>query len=148
LETAAHPTTLVESNVVGNLYYAWSFKWAQQILDQHLWRQAPGVLRARGALGELCVESLRVEYLREAMPFDTVTVSLHPAEAEGPPGAWDRVSQRSGAAGPPPRLALGHVTATWSRPTPHGRVALPVPAWLSPLSAPALPAVPEVLHGK
>ncbi len=122
-------TTQVDSNVVGNLYYAHYFKWAQTVVDRLVWRHAPDVLRARGELGELALSAMRLEYMREAMPFDTVEVSLHPAPAEHGGLTFDVLFQRPEPDGTRTRLALGRLEGAWSLRTANGRLASEPPPW-------------------
>jgi acyl-CoA thioesterase FadM len=131
--SASFPTTLVEGNVVGNLYYGHYFRWTQRVIDLFLFRNAPEVMRARGALGELLLSSMRIEFMREAMPFDTVDVTLHPADSPDPTAsAFDVVFARREPDGGTSRLAMGHVTARWSLPE---RPAADLPEWLRAAAA-------------
>jgi len=113
LGKSANATTLVESNIVGNLYFAHSFKWPNRLLDQLIWQKMPELFRARGMQGEVIISSQRVEYLREAMPFDTVEVILHLEQVSGSEFTLGVVYQRSEAKGAPTRLALGEVKGHW-----------------------------------
>ncbi len=127
--SASFATTLVEGNAVGNLYYANYFKWAQRVIDQLVFRHAPEACRARGELGELVLSSMRVEYMREAMPFETIEVSIHPAPAEEGDVAFDVVFQRVEGDGTRTRLALGRLEGTWCRWTSDGRLPVSPPPW-------------------
>jgi enediyne polyketide synthase len=106
-------TTMVESNIVGNLYFSHSFKWPNRVLDQVLWKKNPSLFRARGQLGELLILSQRVEYLREAMPFDDVEAVVHVEQIEGSELTLAVVYQRPESNGIPTRLALGQIKARW-----------------------------------
>jgi enediyne polyketide synthase len=131
---ASFPTTLVDGNVVGNLYYARYFAWAQRTIEQQIHRHAPGLLEARGRLGELVVSTLRIEFIHEAMPFDTIEVSLHPAAAARPSEvAFDLLFQRAEPSGVHTRLALGRIEGSWSRHTELGRQPMQAPVWASTL---------------
>lgn len=131
-------TTLLEGNVVGNLYYAHSFKWPHRALDQLLWQRWPALFRAAGREGELRVTGQRVEYLREAMPFDTVEVSVHVDTLDGAEVTFAVVYQRPEADGSVTRLALGQIRAEWVTRDAAGLAhAAPLPAGL--LSIPGTP---------
>lgn len=106
-------TTLVESNVVGNLYYAHYFRWPQRLLDQWLWEHHRGLVMAHGAQGELQVTQMRLEFLREAMPFDSIEVSLHVEEQNGPNLSLLALYQRVEPDGSITRLAVGQIRASW-----------------------------------
>jgi anti-sigma regulatory factor (Ser/Thr protein kinase)/acyl-CoA thioesterase FadM len=69
-------TTLEDSNLVGNIYFANYFGWQGRVVDQFLHGVMPGYFSARGTAGELLCLNNRVEYLREAMPFDRIEVVL------------------------------------------------------------------------
>jgi acyl-CoA thioesterase FadM len=69
-------TTLEEANLVGNVYFANYFAWQGRVRDLFLNSVAPEYLRGTGARGELLCLRSRVDYLREAMPFDQVQVLL------------------------------------------------------------------------
>lgn len=70
-------TTLEESNLVGNVYYGNYFIWQGRILDLFLYSVAPEYLRVSNAKGELICLYTRMDYLREAMPFDKIRVLLY-----------------------------------------------------------------------
>lgn len=70
-------TTLEESNVVGNVYYANYFIWQGRILDLFLYSVAPEYLRVSNARGEMVCLYTRMDFLREAMPFDRIRTRLH-----------------------------------------------------------------------
>lgn len=110
IETLHIRTSSVDSNVVGNLYYAGYFKWAARVVDRLLERHAPSMVRASGREGEVAITSLRLEHLREAMPFDELEAALYPAPTEGDDLAWLVVFQRR-VAHEPVRLAIGRVGA-------------------------------------
>jgi NAD(P)-dependent dehydrogenase (short-subunit alcohol dehydrogenase family)/acyl-CoA thioesterase FadM len=69
-------TTLEEANLVGNVYFANYFAWQGRVRDQFLHAVDPTYLRGVGGRGELVCLRSRVDYLREAMPFDVLEVVL------------------------------------------------------------------------
>lgn len=124
-------TDSVEGNAVGNIYYTHYFRWPQRALDRFLHQQAPELLGARGQAGELLIREMRLDYLREAMPFDTVQTSvyLHPPDGSGE--LRFTVDYARVDADGPTRLALGELRATWSR-RGEGRLEpLPLPAFFN-----------------
>ena len=70
-------TTLEESNLVGNVYYGNYFIWQGRILDLFLYSVAPEYLRISNPCGEMVCLYTRMDYLREAMPFDRVRTLLY-----------------------------------------------------------------------
>lgn len=76
LFSGMYDTTLEDSNLVGNVYYANYFVWQGRVRDLFINSVAPEYLRGIGEDGEmLCLHS-RLDYLRDAMPFDRVCVAL------------------------------------------------------------------------
>lgn len=70
-------TTLEESNLVGNVYYGNYFIWQGRILDLFLYSVAPDYLRVSNPQGEIVCLYSRMDYLREAMPFDRIGTRLY-----------------------------------------------------------------------
>jgi acyl-CoA thioesterase FadM/3-hydroxymyristoyl/3-hydroxydecanoyl-(acyl carrier protein) dehydratase len=77
LSSETFQTTLEESNLVGNVYYGNYFIWQGRMLDLLLYSVAPEYLRVSTARGEMVSVYSRMDYLREAMPFDKVRVYLY-----------------------------------------------------------------------
>jgi acyl-CoA thioesterase FadM len=69
-------TTLEESNLVGNVYFANYFAWQGKVRDLFLHRLAPEFFRGIGSEGEMVCLRSRMDYLREAMPFDRIQVVM------------------------------------------------------------------------
>ncbi|GAX44303.1 beta ketoacyl-acyl carrier protein synthase [Tolypothrix sp. NIES-4075] len=76
LRTETFQTTLEESNLVGNVYYGNYFIWQGRVRDLFLYSIAPEYLRVSEPHGEMICLYSRMDYLREAMPFDRVRVIL------------------------------------------------------------------------
>ncbi|NEQ80928.1 MAG: SDR family NAD(P)-dependent oxidoreductase, partial [Moorea sp. SIO2I5] len=70
-------TTLEESNLVGNVYYGNYFIWQGRTLDLFLYSVAPEYLRVSNPCGEMVCLYTRMDYLREAMPFDQIRTVLY-----------------------------------------------------------------------
>lgn len=77
LRSEVFQTTLEESNLVGNVYYGNYFIWQGRILDLFLYSVAPDYLRVSNPRGEIVCLYSRMDYLREAMPFDRICVFLY-----------------------------------------------------------------------
>ncbi|MCP4690227.1 MAG: hypothetical protein GY859_19395, partial [Desulfobacterales bacterium] len=70
-------TSLDNSNLVGNVYYATYYLWQGQTRDKFLHNIDPTLFHGTGVQGEsLCLES-HVFHLREAMPFDKIACTMH-----------------------------------------------------------------------
>ena len=77
LRTETFQTTLEESNLVGNVYYGNYFIWQGRVLDLFLYSVAPEYLRVSTSAGEMICLYSRMDYLREAMPFDRIRTQLY-----------------------------------------------------------------------
>jgi acyl-CoA thioesterase FadM len=77
LRSEVFQTTLEESNLVGNVYYGNYFIWQGRILDLFLYSVAPEYLRISNPRGEMVCLYTRMDYLREAMPFDRIRTLLY-----------------------------------------------------------------------
>lgn len=73
IERSFH-TCLEDANLVGNVYYATYFVWQGRVAQYFLYQYFPEVLTGIGDQGELIVLQSRLDYLRDAMPFDEVKV--------------------------------------------------------------------------
>jgi acyl-CoA thioesterase FadM len=76
LTTETVQTSLEEANLVGNVYFANYFAWQGRVRDLFLHRLAPQLFRGIGSDGEMVSLRSRVDYLREAMPFDRIQVVM------------------------------------------------------------------------
>lgn len=69
-------TSLEDANLVGNIYFANYYAWMGKTRDRYFFDLIPEYFRGNGKRGELiCMES-RIDYLREAMPFDRIEVTM------------------------------------------------------------------------
>jgi NAD(P)-dependent dehydrogenase (short-subunit alcohol dehydrogenase family)/acyl-CoA thioesterase FadM/phosphopantetheinyl transferase len=69
-------TSLYNSNIVGNIYFANYYAWQGQTRDQYFFNLIPEYYRGTGEKGELLCLECRVDHLREAMPFDRIVVTM------------------------------------------------------------------------
>jgi enediyne polyketide synthase len=69
-------TSFDTSNTVGNIYYANYYVWQGQVRDSYFFKLIPECFRGIGDNGELLCLETRVNHLREAMPFDTIVVTM------------------------------------------------------------------------
>ncbi len=107
-------TTLEESNLVGNVYYANYFAWQNRVRDLHLQRFAPERFHGIGADGELLCLRSHVDYLREAMPFDRIEVRLAPRSVSRCGAVLDFEYYRVEGAGRH-KLSVGWQEVAWVR---------------------------------
>jgi acyl transferase domain-containing protein/NAD(P)-dependent dehydrogenase (short-subunit alcohol dehydrogenase family)/acyl carrier protein/3-hydroxymyristoyl/3-hydroxydecanoyl-(acyl carrier protein) dehydratase/acyl-CoA thioesterase FadM len=76
LNKIAFETSLEESNLVGNVYFANYTIWQNVLRDKYFYQLAPELYRGIGELGEWIPIRNNVQHLREAMPFDTIVVEM------------------------------------------------------------------------
>jgi acyl-CoA thioesterase FadM len=69
-------TSQEDSNVVGNIYFANYSVWQGRTTDQFFHSVAPRLFEERGAHGELHRAKTSINQLRDAMPFDEITVVM------------------------------------------------------------------------
>jgi enediyne polyketide synthase len=69
-------TSLDNSNLVGNIYFANYYAWMGQTRDRYFFNLIPDYFRGTGEKGELLCLECRVDHLREAMPFDRIVVTM------------------------------------------------------------------------
>lgn len=105
-------TTTVESNLVGNVYYANYYRWQNELLERFLHSMHAGT---NGALetGALSCTFSSVAHLREAMPFDRIEVvmALRGLYERGMQIHFDFYKANEGSR--PMKLATGEVQAHW-----------------------------------
>ena len=69
-------TTMEESNLVGNVYYANYFIWQGRVRDLYISKILPEYYVGDASDGEPMCQYSKMDYLRDAMPFDRVEVSM------------------------------------------------------------------------
>lgn len=69
-------TSLEDSNLVGNVYYGNYFIWQGRVRDLFINSIGKEYLRGIGDIGEIMCTHSRLDYLRDAMPFDEIYVVL------------------------------------------------------------------------
>lgn len=70
-------TTLEDSNLVGNIYFANYPKWLGRVIDSYFYKLIPDYFSGIGQRGELLCLNCEIEHLREAMPFDNIVVCMY-----------------------------------------------------------------------
>ena len=69
-------TAQEDSNVVGNIYFANYSVWQSRVTDRFIHSLAPHFFEDRGARGEAYRAETKIYQLRDAMPFDKVSVVM------------------------------------------------------------------------
>lgn len=70
-------TSLEESNLVGNIYFSNYAKWLGKTQDLFFKEVSPEYFEGLGDKGEFFSLNCEVNYLQEAMPFDTILVKMY-----------------------------------------------------------------------
>jgi acyl-CoA thioesterase FadM len=76
LHEEAFDTSLEESNLVGNIYFANYYVWQGVTRDRFFQALAPGLYQGIGEAGELRCLYQRTDHLREAMPFQRIAARM------------------------------------------------------------------------
>ena len=130
---AVFETTLEDSNLVGNIYYANYFTWQRRLLDQFLHAIEPNYFRGIGADGELISLTSRMDYLREAMPFDRIQVVMLLRELSEYGAEFQFDFHRVSTDGAPQKLSVGRQRVLWVKRDAQGK---PIPTtWPSGVRA-------------
>lgn len=70
-------TTLEDSNLVGNIYFANYVKWLARTRDSYFYQINPYYFKKIGQEGEFISLKTKVVHLQEAMPFDRILVKMY-----------------------------------------------------------------------
>ncbi len=123
-------TTLEESNLVGNVYYGNYFIWQGRILDLFLYSIAPEYLRVSNPRGEMVCLYSRMDYLKEAMPFDKIRVLLYVSSVFECGAKFNFEFFREQPDGNREKLHVGQQEVAWVERLKNGT---PVPTFLPPI---------------
>jgi NAD(P)-dependent dehydrogenase (short-subunit alcohol dehydrogenase family)/acyl-CoA thioesterase FadM len=69
-------TSLEDSNIVGNIYFANYYAWQGRVRDRYFYSLVPECFQGTGDAGELLCLKCRIDHLREGMPFDRIEVRM------------------------------------------------------------------------
>ncbi|MCP4133525.1 MAG: SDR family NAD(P)-dependent oxidoreductase [bacterium] len=107
-------TSYENSNVVGNIYYANYYTWQGYIMDRFLFQNLPDYFgdATKPAYDLFCV-STRVDHLREAMPFDTIKVTMAIKSIHENGASFYFEYFRVEPDGQRVKLAIGEVESVW-----------------------------------
>jgi len=121
LLTQRFATSLEESNLVGNIYYSNYFAWEARTLDRFLYKLAPEWFGGN-ASGELAVLGSRIDYLREAMPFQDIETSLEVTSVHSCGADFSVTFFRVEDNGERTKLSRGSLETLWGVRGPDGRL--------------------------
>ena len=77
LNEESFKTSLEESNLVGNIYFANYAKWLGKTRDLYFQSIVPEYFKGVGDRGEFLALNCDIEHLQEAMPFDKILVRMY-----------------------------------------------------------------------
>ena len=129
-------TSLDNSNLVGNIYFANYYAWQGQIRDRYFFDLIPEYYRGTGENGELLCLETRVNHLREAMPFDRIMVTMALRTLKSHSAIFYFEYFLMGADNTKVKLAFGEQNAIWVKRDLNGK----------PVPAPFPAVVQEALH--
>lgn len=113
-------TSLFDANLVGNLYFGNYSIWMGKLRDSYLYSLAPELFRGIGERGEFtCVKS-RIQHLREAMPFDSILVTLSLKAVYEQAVDLQFEFYKLGSDGHKEKLATAEHQAIWTRQDKNG----------------------------
>ena len=129
-------TSLENSNLVGNIYFANYYAWQGQIRDRYFFDLIPEYYRGAGRDGELLCLETRVNHLREAMPFDRIMVTMALRALKKHSAIFYFEYFLMNADNTRVKLAFGEQNAIWVKRDLNGK----------PVPTPFPPVVREALH--
>ena len=108
-------TSLENSNLVGNIYFTNYYSWQGKVRDHYLFGLIPEYFRGTGKNGELICLECSVKHLREAMPFDRISVTMALKSLRTRSVVFHFEYYRIGPDGRRIKLAYGQQRAMWVR---------------------------------
>jgi enediyne polyketide synthase len=123
-------TSLDNSNLVGNIYFANYYAWQGQIRDRYFFDLIPAYYLGTGRDGELLCLETRVNHLREAMPFDRIMVTMALKALKRHSAIFYFEYFLMNADDTRVKLAFGEQNVIWVKRDPDGK---PVPASFPPV---------------
>ncbi len=76
LEESVFDTTMEHANLAQNIYFSNYFTWQGRVRDRYLFNLSPEQYRKMDSNGQFVCLHSQVKHLREAMPFDRISVSM------------------------------------------------------------------------
>ncbi len=73
-------TNLSNTNLIGNVYFSNYYSWQKILKDKLIFKISPDLLLGKGEEGELVGIEIKVDHLREAMPFDQIICRMYITE--------------------------------------------------------------------
>jgi acyl-CoA thioesterase FadM len=107
-------TSQEDSNVVGNIYFANYSVWQGRVTDRFFHSLAPRLFEDRGLHGELHRAETRISQLRDAMPFDEISVVMRLDELHerGAQLSFDFFRKETDGV---TKIAAGQSLVTWAK---------------------------------
>ena len=120
-------TCLDDSNIVANIYYSRYFHWQWRTSDLYLFSMAPHLMASMTDLGnvrELVPLSSRIDFVRDAFPFDRIRTELAVTRCTECAATFQFTHYRVHQNEHQEKLSVGTQDVVWVRRTPNGS---PVP---------------------
>jgi enediyne polyketide synthase len=76
MEESVFDTTMEHSNLAQNIYFSNYFTWQGHLRDRYLFNLSPEQYRKMDDHGQFACIHSHIEHLREAMPFDRISVTM------------------------------------------------------------------------
>lgn len=125
-------TSLEDSNLVGNVYYGNYFIWQGRVRDLYVNSISNEYLRGIGDVGEIVCTHSRLNYLRDAMPFDEIVVDLSVRTVYECGADLEFQYYRLLKNGDKEKLAIGQQTIVWlNHDNENNPQTIPLPKKLS-----------------
>ena len=122
-------TCLDDSNIVANIYYSRYFHWQWRTSDLFLHSKAPHLMTGDVAMGdvrELVPLNSRIDFVRDAFPFDRIRTELAVTRSSDVAATFQFTHYRVHENGHKEKLSVGTQDVVWVRRTPNGN-AVPEP---------------------
>jgi acyl-CoA thioesterase FadM len=75
-----YSTGLTHGNTVGNLYYSNYYIWQSRMIEEYFYNHVPEIMTGGGKHGEFITLYSNVNHLQEAMPFESIAVTMYISE--------------------------------------------------------------------
>lgn len=109
-------TSLEDANLVGNIYFSHYYTWQGRARDNFFRQIAPEYFSSTRMLGEFRCSLCKIEHLSEAMPFESIQVSLYRKAIHENAIQLHVEYHRISADGTKQKLGYGEHWATWYAP--------------------------------
>ncbi len=117
-------TSMQHSNLAQNIYFSNYFAWQGHLIDKYLYELDPQLYMSMSPEAQFATTHCHVTHLREAMPFDRITITLQLHRV------WRRAIElyleyfKSSPSNKRIKLAYGHHTLPWASTDETGKYVL------------------------